>query len=359
MKIGLVSIVCVLAALDAAAQAPMPVVQNGQLHARPATSVEAAIRAVGVSAEPAWIAWREPMIDGGRRLCSTWSDGDVVVRGMLLESRGATGDGRPQLAPSPGPTSLDAGTGVVVLLRIVDARVERVRTIGDDCPIDANGRTIEWLTITPAESLRYLATLAQPASLTNDARRIAQSAASAIALHRDDAANAILDRLASADAESDRDNAWRLLAGYRGRHGYDMVARAIAAERNPTVRQRLVSALRQSSEPAAMTTLLSLAKADPSEHVRSEAVVGYATLAGAAGLPQVVDIATTDASQEVQRRAVSGIARLPPSASVPALLSLARTSAPPAVRKEAVGALGRVDDPRATAYLEEIVRLAN
>lgn len=358
MKYGFCALACLLA-VSVAAQAPVPVVQNGQLHARPATNVEAAIRAVGSATEPVWLGWREPMIDGGRRLCSTWSDGDAVVRGMLLESRGPAGDGRPQLTATQAPASLEAGTGVVVLLRIVDGRVERLRTIGDDCPIDANGRTIEWLTIAPAESVRYLATLAEPTSLTADARRLAQSAASAIALHRDSAADAILDRLVSANGDGDGDNAWRLLAAYRGKHGYAMLARAIAAERNAATRQRLVAALRQSSESEASPTLLSLAKTDPSEHVRAEAVFGYATLAGAAGLPEVTAIATKDASQEVQRRAISGIARLPQQTSVPALLSLARTSPLPTVRKEAVGALGRVDDPRATAYLEELVRLTN
>jgi hypothetical protein len=358
MKYGFCALACLLA-VNVAAQAPVPVVQNGQLHARPAPNVEAAIRSVSSSPDPVWIAWREPMVDGGRRLCSTWSDGDVVVRGMLLESRGPAGDGRPRLTATEGPVSLEAGTGVVVLLRLVDGRVERLRTIGDDCPIDANGRTVEWLTITPAESLRFLATLAEPASLTTDARRLAQSATSAIALHRDASADVILDRLVSANGEGDRDNAWRLIAAYRGKHGYDKLVRASATERNAVARQKLVTALRQSSESEAPPTLLSLAKTDTSEHVRAEAVLGYATLAGAAGLPEVVAIATKDPSQEVQRRAVSGISRLPQSTSVPALLSLARTSSLPAVRKEAVGALGRVDDPRATAYLEELVRLTN
>jgi hypothetical protein len=333
----------------------MPIVQNGQLHARAGANVDEAVRAVGVAAEPTWIGWREPMVDGGRRVCSTWSDGDMVVRGIVLEPRNAENDNRPQLTAPQGPTSLDAGTGVVMLIRMVDGRVERVRTIGDDCPIDANGKTIEWLTVTPAESLRFLGALAQPGVSTNDSRRLAQSAASAIALHRDAGADALLDRMVAADAESDRDNAWRLIAAYRGRHGYDMLTRAIAAERNPGTRQRLVAALRQTSEPAAQEVLLSLATTDASEHVRSEAVIGYATMAGTKGLPQVVAIATKDTSEEVQRRAVSGIARWPPSTSVPALLSLARTSNAPAVRKEAVSALGRIDDPRALAYLEELV----
>jgi hypothetical protein len=69
----------------------------------------------------------------------------------------------------------------------------------------------------------------------------------------------------------------------------------------------------------------------------------------------VIDLANKDASADVQRRAVSGVSRLPADVSVPALLSVARSSATFAMRKEAVAALSRANDPRATAYLEEIV----
>jgi hypothetical protein len=296
------------------------------------------------------------MVDGGRRVCSTWSDGETTVRGTLLEPRTANGDGRPQVAPSPGPIPLEAGTGVITLLRIVDGRVERLRTIGDDCPIDANGRTVVWLSgITPAESLRYLGALARPSTPGADAKRLAQSAATAIALHRDAGADGILDGLAAQGTDGDRDAAWRLLAAWRGRHGYDALTRAIAAERTASVRQRLVSALRQSPEPAAATSLLALARTDENEHVRAEAIAGYAVAAGPASLQAVLDIAAKDKSADVQRRAVGSIARFPSSTSVPALLTLARTSTLPAVRKEAVAALSRADDPRAMAYLEELV----
>jgi hypothetical protein len=339
-----------------AAQGPAPTVQNGRVDTRPATSIDAAIRAAGVSSEPAWIAWREPMVDGDRRACSTWSDGDTTVRGIVLEPRRFT-DGRPQIAPSTGPAQLEAGTNVIVLLRVIDGRVERLRTISDDCPIDANGRTVTWLSgVNAADSLRYLGALTQPATLTAEARRQAQSAITAIALHRDAGADALLDRLMASGADTDlRDSATRALAAYRGHHGFEQVSRAMAAERNASARQRVVSALRQSSDPEAAQTLLTIAQTDTSERVRAEAVLGYAVLAGAPGVPRVIDLASKDASPDVQRRAVSGIARLPSDVSVPALLSIARSSATAPMRKEAVAALTRADDPRATKYLEEIV----
>ncbi len=339
-----------------AAQSPAPNVQNGRVDARQATSIDAAIRAAGVSSEPAWIGWREPMVAGDRRVCSTWSDGDTVIRGIVLEPRPFT-DGRPQIAASTAAAQLESGTSVIILLRVIDGRVERLRTISDDCPIDANGRTITWLAdVSASESLRYLGALTQPATLTSDARRQAQSAITAVAQHRDAGADAILDRLMASGADSDlRDNATRALAAYRGHHGFEQVSQAIAAEGNAQARQRLVSALRQSGDPAAVQTLLTIAQTDANEHVRAEAVLGYAMLAGAPGIPRVIDLATKDTSADVQRRAIGGVARLPSDVSVPALLSVARSNTAFAMRKEAVAALSRVDDPRATAYLEEIV----
>lgn len=339
-----------------AAQSPAPNVQNGRVDSRQTTSIDAAIRAAGVSSEPTWIGWREPMVDGDRHVCSTWSDGDTTIRGIVLEPR-PFNDGRPQIAASTGPAQLEAGTSVIVLLRVIDGRMERLRTISDDCPIDANGRTITWLAdITASESLRYLGALTQPTTLTGDARRQAQSAITAIAQHRDAGADALLDRLMASGADTDlRDNATRALAAYRGHHGFEQVSQAIAAEHNVQARQRLVSALRQSSDPAAVQTLLTIAQSDANEHVRAEAIFGYAVLTGAPGVPRVIDLANKDASADVQRRAVSGVSRLPADVSVPALLSVARSSATFAMRKEAVAALSRANDPRATAYLEEIV----
>src|SRR6187399_1830525 len=101
-----------------------PSVHNGVVRTLAATTVDGAVRSVGISREPVWIGWREPMVNGGHRVCASWGDGDVIVRGLTLEPR--TGDGRPQLTPAVGPLHLEAGTDVVVLLRIVDARVERL-----------------------------------------------------------------------------------------------------------------------------------------------------------------------------------------------------------------------------------------
>ena len=93
-----------------------------------------------------------------------------------------------------------------MLVRLLDGRVERLRTVGDDCPLDAGGRTVYWLQgVTPADSMKYLETLLKPTDSLNPAQeqRLSQSAVSAIALHRDPSADVILDRLATGDSRHD------------------------------------------------------------------------------------------------------------------------------------------------------------
>jgi HEAT repeats len=340
-----------------AGQAPAPQIQNGRVETSHAASIDAALRDVPASDIPVWLVWREPMVDGAGQVCSTWSDGDERIRGTVLDARPLQ-NGPPNLAPASGPVPLEAGTGVLMLLRVVNGAPERLRTIDDSCPIDANGRVIHWLDrVTPTESLRYLGPLTRPMSLTDVTRRWVSSAVTAIALHRDAAADAMLDRLAAPDTDADiRDTAARAQARWRGAYGFHEVLRAITTERNTSIRQRLVAALRQSPVPAATGELLRIARSDENDRVRAEAVLGYAILAGRAGIDAVLDIAARDPSSEVQRRAVAGIARLPAYEGVPTLLSLARTTANQTLRKESVGALSRSDDPRAIAYMEELVR---
>jgi hypothetical protein len=78
-------VVCLIASVATPAQAPTPAIQNGRVIGAQATTVEAAIRAAPPAVEPIWLAWREPIVDGVRTVCSAWSDGDETVRGILLD----------------------------------------------------------------------------------------------------------------------------------------------------------------------------------------------------------------------------------------------------------------------------------
>jgi HEAT repeat protein len=297
------------------------------------------------------------MVDGDPNVCSTWGDGRVFVRGETLEAR-PLGSQPPQFPTAAGPARLESGTAVVVLARMVEGRLERLRAIGDDCPIDAGGRTVYWLNgITPAESVRYLDGLTRSDALNiSTNRRIAESALAAIALHRDPAATAVLDRLSGREGDRLlRRQAASALARTRGAHGFERVSALLKDESDRDMRQALVSALGESPQPAATDALLALAKADTNGTVRAEAAYRYVRRAGQAGLQAALALLNTDTDDNVKRRVVSAIALLPAPTSSPVLIELARTNPSLVVRKEAVSALGRSKDTGAVQFLEELV----
>ena len=348
--------VCLLLAAAARANAQQPVIQNGRVDTRQATAIDRELTAVGSGPDPVWVAWRQPMVDGDPRLCSTWSDGRIFARGESLEPRPMGAE--PTQFPSPTNVRLEANTSVVILVRMVGGTLERMRVVGDDCPIDAGGRTVYMLNgVTPAESIRYLESLTSIAALNVSAnRRIAESAASAIGLHRDPAATAALDRLSDrAMDRSLRRIAASALARTRGAHGFERVTALLKDERDRDARLSLVSALAESPQPQVSETLLALARTDPEASVRADAAYRYVTRTGQAGFAPARAILTSDTDDNVKRRIVSGVASWPANTGAPVLIDLARTSASLVVRKEAVSALSRSKDPGALKFLEELV----
>jgi HEAT repeats len=346
---------CVLAAGGAIAAAQQPQIQNGRVETRSATSIDRALAGLGAT-DPVWAAWRVPMIDGEGSHCSWYVDDNIGIRGFVMEN--GTGNGVPQLTPPTGPVPLEAGTALIVFVRLVDGQPERIRALTDDCPVDAGGRTLYWLDgVTPAESLRYLATLANADGRSADsARRVSNAALSAISLHRDPAADALLDRLAASPDSGVRRQAGAALGAKRGAQGFQMLQRMLVSETDQSLRRAFASALGQTRQPGTAPALLALARTDRDAGVRGEAVYWYAQRAGSDGLSDVRAIIDRDDSETVQRRGVSGLARLPADDAVPQLIELARSSQSLAVRKEAVLALGRTKDPRAVAFLEALLK---
>ena len=344
-------------------QAPPPQIQNGKVETRQATSIDREIASLA-GPDPVWVYWRVPMLDGERGPCSTYYYNDRdVIRGELLDS-GMSGtivsNTRPQIAPPAGPVPLEGGTGMLVMVRVVDGRAERMRTLSDDCPIDANGRTVYALNGIPAaESLRFLDTFTRMDSdrLTLSARRnLAELALTAIRRHRDPAADTILDRIATSDTDPEmRRSAASALATSRGARGFTTVKRLVDTEKNPEMRRSFITALGQTREPGTVDALRALLK-DSDPRVRSEAVYYFAQRGGTAVLPEVRKLMETETDNSVKQRAVRGLARLPVDESVPLLIQLARTTADPVVRKESVSALGSSRDSRALAYMEEIIK---
>ncbi|TAK15874.1 MAG: hypothetical protein EPO35_06365 [Acidobacteria bacterium] len=190
-----------LAALFALlAVAQQPQIQNGTVETRKSAGLDRDIAAIAATAaEPTWVGWRETAVDGWGNNCCWYSDDNFASRGCSVEprvpnTRGFAGmdqpDPRPQFPAPSGPAKLEAGTEVLVMVRLVDRHVERIRTFSDDCPLDAGGRKVYWLDGVPAgDSVKYLASLIQLKEVsgtpTDLRRRINSAAVSAIGMHRD------------------------------------------------------------------------------------------------------------------------------------------------------------------------------
>jgi HEAT repeat protein len=140
----------------------------------------------------------------------------------------------------------------------------------------------------------------------------------------------------------------------RGPRGFDALRRLIGAETDQAVRRAFVAAIAQTGPPSA-ETLLTLARGDADPGLRADAAYHYIRVAGSAGVDSLLAIVERDADDGVRKRAVQGLASLPNDAGVPHLIALARTSKDAMVRKEVVTRLGRTKDPRAIAYLTEIL----
>jgi hypothetical protein len=208
---------------SAALLAQQPQIQNGPVQTRTATSLERDVAAIAAAAtDPVWIGWREKAADGlGSACCWYSSDSEPMQRGCAVEprvpnTRGWAGmdqpDPRPQFPAPSGPVRLEAGTEVLIMLRIVDKQVERVRTFSDDCPLDAGGRQVVWLDGVPAaDSVRYLRSLIaldadnQPADLR---RRLNSAAVTAIGMHHDANIDALIALAEQSQDKSVRSNAF-------------------------------------------------------------------------------------------------------------------------------------------------------
>jgi len=294
------------------------------------------------------------MVAGDRDLCSTWISDGQAIRTATLEERTTN---RPAVPPVGGPIALEAGTRLVVLARVVNGKLERLRSISGDCPIDAGGRHVTWLTgVTPASSLEYLRTLAvvtlqDPAAV----RRLSDAAVTAIALHEDPGAGLILVQLASREGDSHtRELALQSLARFRGAFGFDYLARTLKTATEPASRRQLVSALARTREPGTAEALRPLARSDADERVRSEALYAYATLAPSPAEPTAM--VASDKSKDVRSRGISGLLQRSSHDAITPLVSLARTTTDIELKKDIVRGLSRVDDAQAVTFLEELVK---
>ena len=219
-----------LTLLAGSAFAQSPHLTNGRLTNQPAgASLDATFRTlVAAQAEPGWIGYAVPVIAGDRSMCcggdGSWmSDGIVFNKGRWsgcgLEDRTATGSSaQTQAAPAtpPAPVHLEGPEQLMVLYRVEEKAVQKIRIFSPECELDAGGRTLQWLDgVKGSDSVALLATFVAHDEVKRD--RLTDAAVGAIAMHRDQSADAALDRFAEPTPAGIPAEEGRLLARQRPR----------------------------------------------------------------------------------------------------------------------------------------------
>ena len=299
----------------------------------------------------AWIGYAVPIVNKPRLICCF----DSMVRartgccsGCRLESR----DGSFFDSTGGDCVRAEPPTHVIVMARIEAGRVQKLRPYTPDCTLDAGGMSVIWLRdVKSGESIAWLEKL-----INAGERKIADGALQALALHSDAAADAVLERLLSAQQPKKvRQEAAFWMAQTRGHKGFLVLQSLAREDADPKFREHLTFALTQSEDAGAIPELLRMAKHDVDSRVRSQALFWLAQEASRQAAGAVSDAVENDPDSSVRRKAVFALTQMPHDEGVPLLIKYARSHRDPAVRKEAIFWLGQTNDPRALDFIEELL----
>lgn len=366
----------ILLLLSAGLAAQPPRIANGRVTAQPAGApfAQSFRTLVAAQAGIAWIGYSVPVVDRERLLCCDGSGSYSVSNGSVVMDGFAWGACRlepsssgesPATANVPrsgapaagaqGTVKLEGSERMVVLYRVADRRVERIRIFSEDCALDAGGRPVQWLdNVRSADSVALLESFAV---VDTDGRsRVMDGAVTAIALHGDAAADDALERLvAPAQPDSVRRKVTFWLGNARGRRGFDRLRRVLRDDPSIEVRKSAVFGLSQSKVPEMFDALSGIARADNEPRLRSEALFWLAQKSDSRAAKVITDALEKDPTPEVRKKAVFALSQLKNDSGIPALIQAARTSTDGVTRGEAIFWLGQKAGRRAAEAITERV----
>ena len=252
--------------------ARQPSLTNGRIEVHAVTmALEGEMRALASrQTEPAWIGYAVPARTGEHHSCCWNGDSrDDCCAGCRLEP-GSTSAPNLSRPPAPGAIALETGDSIFVLYRVEQGQIGRIRVFSEDCPLDAGGRTLHWLTgVREDDSAALLATF----MTTGSPNRLLDSALSALAMHRGRAA---LDRLLAAARDGAtthlRGQALFWLAQRAGEQAVGAIADAIANDPETEVKRRAVFALSQLPKSEGVPMLIHVARTNTNPSVRKQAM---------------------------------------------------------------------------------------
>jgi hypothetical protein len=336
-------------------------IRNARIESRSGADLAGTVQVLSNVAGPAWIGYAVPAQDPEWNACcyDSRSDGTSCCGRCSLDGNRSSGTSVTSAGAAGGPIQLEAAAQVVVLFRVENRDVQRIRAFSASCDIDAGGAALTWLTgvSTPASVDLLSRWAARPVPDGDRRDRIADGAMAAMAAHRDAAADRALATLMAPDKPmATRKQAAFWAANARGRAGFELVRKALLDTSTvESLRKHLVFAVSQSREAEAVDTLTGVARRDANPAVRGEAIFWLAQKAGRQAAAAITDAIAHDPDTKVKERAVFALSQLPRDEGVPKLIDVARTNRNPAVRKQAIFWLGQSRDARALDFFVELL----
>ena len=262
------------------------------------TTLEREVQSIASQGRSVWIGYRTAMIPGERHMCcsdSLANTGSCCGICRLESGGGVTMTRGGDSSTGASRIVLEPPSEILIMARVENGAIIRLRTFTPDCDIDGSAMPIVWLeNVRPADSEAWLTTLART------------------------------------DSAGDRDRESRVV-------------------------RPAISALAVHPSQSAVTTLLSLARDDRRTGIRSHALFWLSQRAGQQAASAISNAIENDPEIEVKRRAVFALSQLPAAEGVPLLIQLARTHRNVEVRRQAMFWLGQSKDPRAISFFEEIL----
>ena len=353
MKKHLAAIVICASTLALVAQQPK--VSNANFTVEPiGGTLTATVDRFRHSSEQRWLGYEVAALPQSHfSACPNWSDAssmdDECCGEYRLEDRSNDSVNRGIQAASE--------RNVQVLLRLDHGQIIKVRPVMAGCHLDAGGVPFTWLTgVNPEDSVAFLSGFATQSSQSNGSHAV-DGALLSISYHATPAATNALSGIASSTAPMHlREQAAFWLGVQRGHEGFLALQSLEKATTETAFREKLPFEFSQNTDPAVEDELGRMAKSDPDTKVREQALFWLAQKAGKKATAALADAIQNDPETEVKKKAVFALSQLPRDESVPQLIHVADTNSNPAVRKEAFFWLGQSHDPRALAYLEQVLK---
>ena len=349
--------VLVLAASALITSAQEPRVNHTQFHSGPVSlGLSATVDRFRHSNAPLWLGYAVPALPRAHHSsCSFGRGSSEVEAGCCNELQLEDTADNLNTSDSPAPI-------VDVLFRLDHGEVTKTRVVPVGCTLDAGGVPFEWLTdVQPEDSAAFLGKLAQNAAALRDSGAGHGGAVdenlAALSMHATPRATEVLVSLASPESSAYlREKAAFWLGAQRGHDGLLALRQLARSEQDGKLREKLTFDISINSDPGAIDDLIQMAKSDADSRVRAQALFWLAQKAGKKAIGTLNASIENDPNYEVKKKAVFALSQLPREESVPQLVHVADTNSNFAIRKEAIFWLGQTNDPRALAYIEQMLK---